>query len=194
MRRDDRPDAIEVHGTRVHNLKNVDESALVPDESKSIDEGAAAPWGTLMWSLMKDVCREMGVLHDLGLGYLTHGEATPSLSGGEAQRLKLASEMDRDQSSALFVFDEPTIELHPLDVELLLSVFQRLVDKGATLVVIEHDLDVIANADWVVDLGPGGGERGGRIVCAGTPAQVAACPANVDGLLGVMDDLLSDSR
>ena len=120
-------------------------------------------------------------LSSLGLGYLTLGEATPALSGGEAQRLKLASEMGRRQEDALFVFDEPTIGLHPLDVEVLLGVLERLVQAGATVVVIEHDLDVITNADWVVDMGPGGGNAGGRIVCAGTPAEVASCAESVTG-------------
>ena len=120
-------------------------------------------------------------LSGLGLGYLTLGEATPALSGGEAQRLKLASEMGRRQEDALFVFDEPTIGLHPLDVEVLLGVLERLVQAGATVVVIEHDLDVIASADWIVDMGPGGGEAGGRIVCAGTPEEVAACESSVTG-------------
>lgn len=118
-------------------------------------------------------------MHNLGLGYLTLGEATPSLSGGEAQRLKLASEMGRTQENSLFVFDEPTIGLHPLDVQTLLEVFQRLVDQGAT-VVVEHDLDVITNADYVIDLGPGGA-RGGHIVATGTPGQIAANPASITG-------------
>ena len=124
---------------------------------------------------------KLRVLSDLGLGYLTLGEATPALSGGEAQRLKLASELTRDQADALFVFDEPTIGLHPLDVEVLLGVLQRLIDNGATVVVIEHDLDMIVAADWVIDMGPGGGDAGGRVVCAGTPEQVAACPESVTG-------------
>ena len=112
------------------------------------------------------------ILDDLGLGYLTLGEATPALSGGEAQRLKLASEMGRGQSDAVFVFDEPTIGLHPEDVKTLVGVFERLLAAGATVVVIEHDLDVIRSADYVVDLGPGGGEEGGRIVACGTPEEV----------------------
>ena len=123
----------------------------------------------------------LDTLHELGLGYLTLGEATPALSGGEAQRLKLASEMGRAQGDAVFVFDEPTIGLHPLDVRTLLGVFERLVEQGATVVVIEHDLDVIANADYVVDLGPGGGASGGRIVAVGTPEQVADNPESVTG-------------
>ena len=130
---------------------------------------------------LKKVHARLTTLHDLGLGYLTLGEPTPALSGGEAQRLKLASEMGKAQSDAVFVFDEPTIGLHPLDVRVLLGVFDRLVVSGATVVVIEHDLDVIANADWIIDMGPGGGESGGRIVATGTPEQVAANPNSITG-------------
>lgn len=130
---------------------------------------------------LKKARARLDTLHELGLGYLTLGEATPALSGGEAQRLKLASEMGRAQDDAVFVFDEPTIGLHPLDVRTLLGVFERLVEQGATVVVIEHDLDVIANADYVVDLGPGGGASGGRIVAVGTPEQVADNPESVTG-------------
>ena len=293
------------------SVRTVDLDSLVPDDSLSIDEGAVAPWNSLMWSLMTDVCREMGVrtdvpfreltdrekeivyhgpaekkhifykakktnqageldftyfnavytvenalakvkdekgmkrvekflkedicpecggsryareawdicyenkrgkryslpqmmemdvttalqatedwkvvhqrlevLKNLGLGYLTLGEETPSLSGGEAQRLKLASEMGRGQSDSVFVFDEPTIGLHPLDVQTLLQVFQALVDNGATVLVIGHDLDVIRNADYIIDMGPGGGEDGGRVVAVGTPEQIAA---NADSITG----------
>ncbi|WP_293837008.1 ATP-binding cassette domain-containing protein [uncultured Parolsenella sp.] len=130
---------------------------------------------------VKRAHERLQTLHDLGLGYLTLGEATPALSGGEAQRLKLASEMGRGQEDAVFVFDEPTIGLHPRDVEVLLGVFQRLVEQDATVVVIEHDLDFIANADYVIDMGPGGGEDGGRIVACGTPGEVAANPVSVTG-------------
>ena len=130
---------------------------------------------------LKKVHARLTTLHDLGLGYLTLGEPTPALSGGEAQRLKLASEMGKAQSDAVFVFDEPTIGLHPLDVRVLLGVFDRLVASGATVVVIEHDLDVIANADWIIDMGPGGGESGGQIVATGTPEQVAANPDSITG-------------
>lgn len=130
---------------------------------------------------LKLVRQRLEVLQSLGLGYLTLGEATPSLSGGEAQRLKLASEMGRGQADAVFVFDEPTIGLHPLDVRTLLAVFQTLIGSGATVVVIEHDLDVIRNADYLIDMGPGGGEEGGRIVAAGTPAEVAGNPASITG-------------
>ncbi len=127
------------------------------------------------------VQRKLQVLHDLGLGYLTLGEETPSLSGGEAQRLKLASEMGRAQSESLFVFDEPTIGLHPLDVASLLEIFRRLTDAGATVVVIEHDLDVIRQSDYVIDMGPGGGIHGGRIIASGTPEEIAAHPESVTG-------------
>lgn len=130
---------------------------------------------------LKTVRQRLQVLKDLGLGYLTLGEETPSLSGGEAQRLKLASEMGKSQSDAVFIFDEPTIGLHPLDVRTLLDVFQRLIDSGATVIVIEHDLDVIRNADYIIDMGPGGGNEGGTVVACGTPAQIKAAPASVTG-------------
>ncbi len=130
---------------------------------------------------LKTVRQRLQVLKDLGLGYLTLGEETPSLSGGEAQRLKLASEMGKSQGDAVFIFDEPTIGLHPLDVRTLLDVFQRLIDSGATVIVIEHDLDVIRNADYIIDMGPGGGNEGGTVVACGTPAQIKAAPASVTG-------------
>ncbi len=130
---------------------------------------------------MKLVRQRLKVLSDLGLGYLTLGEETPSLSGGEAQRLKLASEMGRGQADTVFVFDEPTIGLHPLDVRTLLAVFRRLIENGATVIVIEHDLDVIRSADYIIDMGPGGGEEGGRIVAAGTAETVRNCPESVTG-------------
>ena len=120
-------------------------------------------------------------LHDIGLGYLTLGEETPGLSGGEAQRLKLASEMGRGQGDTVFVFDEPTIGLHPLDVRTLMDVFRHLIGNGATVIVIEHDLDVIRAADWIVDMGPGGGKDGGRIVAVGTPAEIKSCRHSVTG-------------
>lgn len=130
---------------------------------------------------VKKVKDRLQVLTDLGLGYLTLGEATPALSGGEAQRLKLAAEMGKAQDDAVFVFDEPTIGLHPLDVQVLIHVFQRLIDAGATVIVIEHDLDMIANADYVVDMGPGGGEAGGQIVAVGTPEEVSQNKESVTG-------------
>ena len=144
---------------------------MAMDISTALD--ACAEW--------KVVRQRLQVLKDLGLGYLTLGEATPSLSGGEAQRLKLASEMGREQSDTLFVFDEPTIGLHPLDVQSLLGVFQTLIDHGGTVVVIEHDLDVIRSADYIIDMGPGGGEAGGRIVASGTPEEIAANPNSITG-------------
>ena len=130
---------------------------------------------------LKTVRQRLQVLQELGLGYLTLGEQTPGLSGGEAQRLKLASEMGRGQEDSVFVFDEPTIGLHPSDVQTLLQVFQGLVDHGATVIVIEHDLDVIRNADYIIDMGPGGGSEGGRIVATGTPEQIKACPESITG-------------
>ena len=129
----------------------------------------------------KIVYQRLKILQDLGLGYLTLGEETPSLSGGEAQRLKLAGEMGKTQSSTVFVFDEPTIGLHPLDVRTLLEIFAKLVENGATVIVIEHDLDVIRNADYIIDMGPGGGTEGGRIVACGTPEEIAVCPESVTG-------------
>ncbi|MBQ9075469.1 MAG: excinuclease ABC subunit UvrA [Mogibacterium sp.] len=130
---------------------------------------------------MKNVYPKLEVLKSLGLGYLTLGEETPSLSGGEAQRLKLASEMGHLQTDSVFVFDEPTIGLHPLDVQTLLGVFSTLIDNGATVVVIEHDLDVIRNADYIIDMGPGGGLEGGRVVASGTPAEIRASEESITG-------------
>lgn len=130
---------------------------------------------------LKLLQQRLQVLHDLGLGYLTLGEETPGLSGGEAQRLKLASEMGKGQSDSAFVFDEPTIGLHPQDVKTLLHVFQTLIDHGATLVVIEHDLDIIRNADYIVDMGPGGGKEGGRIIARGTPDEIRQNPDSLTG-------------
>lgn len=192
------PAAIRVRGARVHNLKNIDVDvplhkivgiAGVSGSGKSsLALGVLYAEGSRRYlealaacADLKLVASRLQTLSSLGLGYLTLGEATPSLSGGEAQRLKLASEMGRGQADTVFVFDEPTIGLHPLDVRTLLGVFQRLIDSGATVVVIEHDLDVIRNADYLVDLGPGGGKSGGRIVACGTPEQVAADPASITG-------------
>ncbi|WP_444149856.1 excinuclease ABC subunit UvrA [Bifidobacterium bifidum] len=165
------PEADAIHRT----TKDGRELTLPQLMAMSVDQALAVTGD------MHKVHARLTTLHDLGLGYLTLGEPTPALSGGEAQRLKLASEMGRAQSHAVFVFDEPTIGLHPLDVRVLLGVFDRLVASGATVVVIEHDLDVIANADWVIDMGPGGGESGGRIVAAGTPEQIAADANSVTG-------------
>ena len=143
--------------------------------SLTVDQAAERTRGS------KKVQEKLATLSGLGLGYLTLGEATPALSGGEAQRLKLASEMGRPQAGTVFVFDEPTIGLHPLDVRVLIGIFQELVASGATVIVIEHDLDMIANSDYVVDMGPGGGARGGAIVAAGTPSEIAACPDSITG-------------
>lgn len=141
----------------------------------SVDEVLAACKGLPLLQ------KRLQVLHDLRLGYLTLGEETPGLSGGEAQRLKLASEMGKGQVDSVFVFDEPTIGLHPQDVRTLLSVFQSLIEHGATVLVIEHDLDVIRNADYIIDMGPGGGSEGGRIVCAGTLEDIKACKESLTG-------------
>ena len=130
---------------------------------------------------MKTVSQKLNTLKQLGLGYLTIGEETPSLSGGEAQRLKLASEIGKIQSDSVFVFDEPSIGLHPLDVQVLLKVFQALLDNGATVIVIEHDLDVIRNADYVIDMGPGGGENGGKIIASGTPHEIKLNKKSITG-------------
>ena len=167
-------------GRRItHRLKAADGSAVEKSLpallAQTVDEVLAEATN------LKKVCASLQTLHDLGLGYLTLGESTPALSGGEAQRLKLASEIGRNQEDALFVFDEPTIGLHPLDVEVLIGVLQSLIDRGATVLVIEHDLDLIANADYIIDLGPGGGQAGGRIVAAGTPEAVAADEDSITG-------------
>lgn len=160
----------------VHRAREDGTSSTLPElMSMSVDKALPA------CDDLKLVSRRLQTLSDLGLGYLTLGEATPSLSGGEAQRLKLASEMGKGQSDTVFVFDEPTIGLHPLDVQTLLVVFQRLIDSGATVIVIEHDLDLIRNADYVVDMGPGGGEEGGQIVVCGTPEEVKQCAESVTG-------------
>ena len=142
--------------------------------SMTVDEAQEALRGT-------KVAERLSVLSEIGLGYLTLGESTPALSGGEAQRLKLASEMGKSQQGVVFVFDEPTVGLHPRDVRTLIGVFQRLMDEGATLVVIEHDLDLISNADYIVDMGPGGGESGGMVVSRGTPEHVSSDPASITG-------------
>ena len=140
---------------------------------------------------LRKVRSRLQTLDDLGLGYLTLGEATPALSGGEAQRLKLAGELDRDQADTLFVLDEPSVGLHPLDVRVLIGVIERLNANGATVVIIEHDLDMIANADWVIDMGPGGGADGGRVVATGTPEQIARLDASTSVTAGYLARHLS---
>ena len=132
-------------------------------------------------SEMRTVQQKLQILQQLGLGYLTLGEETPSLSGGEAQRLKLASEVGKTQTDSVFIFDEPSIGLHPLDVQILLHVFQTLLDSGATVIVIEHDLDIIRNADYMIDMGPGGGEEGGKIIAVGTPQEMIRNPNSITG-------------
>ena len=141
----------------------------------SVDEAWEACAG------LPKVQRKLQVLRDLGLGYLTLGEETPGLSGGEAQRLKLAEEMGKGQGDSLFVFDEPSIGLHPKDVETLLQVLRTLLSRGATVLVIEHDRDIIRNADWIIDLGPGGGTEGGRVVFEGTAEEIRNCRESVTG-------------
>ncbi len=165
------PDAFKI--TRI-NKKGV-ELSLPQLMEMSVDEALVA------CDDLKVVKNRLQTLHDVGLGYLTLGEATPGLSGGEAQRLKLASEMGRGQDDTVFVFDEPTIGLHPLDVKVLMGIFQNLIDNGATVIVIEHDLDVIRNSDYVIDMGPYGGEEGGTIVIAGTPEEIRCCPDSITG-------------
>ena len=171
------------HGSRY--AKNADTVRIQAQTGKlySLPELMAMDINTALpiCAEMKTVQQRLQILKSLGLSYLTLGEATPSLSGGEAQRLKLASEMGKEQSDTVFVFDEPTIGLHPLDVQTLLCVFQTLIDNGATVIVIEHDLDLIRNADYVIDMGPGGGDEGGRIVAFGTPSEIAQNPDSITG-------------
>lgn len=168
--------------------KSVETLKFCPDkktneEGVSLSEimGLTVEQALRLFAGNKKIYEKLNLLNNLGLGYLTLGESTPALSGGEAQRLKLASEMDKPQNDALFVFDEPSIGLHPSDIRVLLMVFDKLVRNGATVIVIEHDLDIIANADYVIDMGPGGGEYGGRIVAAGTPQQIMA---NLESITG----------
>jgi excinuclease ABC subunit A len=129
------------------------------------------------------IARHMRTLVDVGLGYVKLGQPAPTLSGGEAQRIKLASELSkRSTGRTLYVLDEPTTGLHFEDVRKLLGVLDRLVEQGNTVIVIEHNLDVIKTADWLLDLGPEGGHGGGALVVAGTPEEVAKCPESHTGL------------
>ena len=171
------------HGSRYSRIaydvkltNKVGESASLP-ELMDMDVNTAVEF----CKDIKTVSQKLNTLKQLGLGYLTLGEETPSLSGGEAQRLKLASEIGKIQSDSVFIFDEPSIGLHPLDVQVLLRVFQALLDNGATVIVIEHDLDVIRNADYVIDMGPGGGENGGKIIASGTPQEIKLNKKSITG-------------
>lgn len=171
------------HGSRYSRIaydvkltNKVGESASLP-ELMDMDVNTAVEF----CKDIKTVSQKLNTLKQLGLGYLTLGEETPSLSGGEAQRLKLASEIEKTQGDSVFVFDEPSIGLHPLDVQVLLRVFQALLDNGATVIVIEHDLDVIRNADYVIDMGPGGGENGGKIIASGTPHEIKLNKKSITG-------------
>ena len=129
----------------------------------------------------KKIKDKLQILVDLGIGYLTLGESTPALSGGEAQRLKLASEIGKIQDDSIFIFDEPSIGLHPKDVQTLLQVFQKLIDNQATIIDIEHDLDVIKNSDYIIDMGPEGGYLGGRVVARGTVQDVKSSKESITG-------------
>lgn len=173
----------ECRGSRYRKQANQVRYKNKQDEERSLPElmNMDVNEAVVFCQNLNSVRPKLETLQDLGLGYLTLGEETPSLSGGEAQRLKLASEMGREQADSVFVFDEPTIGLHPRDVETLLQVFDALIAKGATVVVIEHDLDVIRSADCIIDMGPGGGEEGGRIVVCGTQDDVRKCPESVTG-------------
>lgn len=173
----------ECRGSRYSNAAKKIKLKNKAGEERSVPEVMDMDVNTALafCSDMKTVSPRLEILRDLGLGYLTLGEETPGLSGGEAQRLKLASEMGRQQEDSVFVFDEPTIGLHPKDTETLLHVFQTLIDHGATVIVIEHDLDVIRSADYIIDMGPGGGEEGGRVVACGTPEEIKNCGESVTG-------------
>lgn len=159
----------EVDSIKYKDLSIRDAMALTVDEA--LDKFNEIP----------KIKNKLETLSGLGLGYLTLGEATPSLSGGEAQRLKLASVIDKKQDDALFIFDEPSIGLHPLDVKLLIRIFQKLIDNGATVIVIEHDLDLIRNADYVIDMGPNGGLNGGEIVAKGTVNDIINSDKSITG-------------
>ena len=171
------------HGSRYSKIAETIKYKTKSGEEYSLPEIMAMDINQALHACkdLKTVSQRLQILKDLGLGYLTLGEATPSLSGGEAQRLKLASEIGKSQSDTIFVFDEPTIGLHPLDVKKLVEVFQTLIDNGATIIVIEHDIDVISNADYIVDMGPEGGNAGGEIVAEGNIHDIINCPESITG-------------
>lgn len=171
------------YGKAAENIRRVSKIAGQKSSSLSLPElmSLSVDQALEYTADVKKAYERLQILSNLGLGYLILGEATPSLSGGEAQRLKLAAEMGKAQDDAIFIFDEPTIGLHPLDVQVLIGIFQKLMNSGATVIVIEHDLDFIANADYVIDMGPGGGENGGRIVAVGTPAEISRNKASMTG-------------
>jgi excinuclease ABC subunit A len=158
------PETLEI----THRDKNIAEVLAL-----SVDDAA---------TFLADVpaaARSLQTLGEVGLGYLRLGQPATELSGGEAQRIKLATELQRaHRGHALYLLDEPTSGLHPADTALLLRQLHRLVDAGNTVVLVEHDLDAIATADWVIDLGPGGGDAGGRVVATGTPADIAKADAS----------------
>ena len=158
-----------IEKTRFNGLSLADIMSLTIDEA--LEE---------LFELEK-VTSKLQKLSDLGLGYLTLGEATPSLSGGEAQRLKLASEIGKSQKNSVFIFDEPTIGLHPLDVKVLIDVFDNLIDRGATVIVIEHDLDLIANADYIIDIGIDDGFKGGEILASGSLEDIVNSKNSLTG-------------
>ena len=134
------------------------------------------------FNAVPNIARRLKTLLDVGLGYITLGQSATTLSGGEAQRVKLALELSkRDTGRTLYILDEPTTGLHFADIELLLSVINKLSEHGNTVVIIEHNLDVIKTADWIIDMGPEGGAGGGQIIAQGTPEQVANNPASVTG-------------
>ena len=165
--------ACKVAGYSIDEMCAMEFTKLIKVLRSINDPRAASIVTTLTASLQRMI--------DIGLPYLSMDRESSTLSGGEAQRLKLASEIGKTQTDSVFVFDEPSIGLHPLDVRVLLGVFQALLDSGATVVVIEHDLDVIRNADHIIDMGPGGGDAGGRIIAAGTPDEIRQDPASVTG-------------
>ncbi len=166
------------HGARFNDTTlaaTVDDLTIADVLGLSVDDALR------QFAQLPAVIATLRPVSEVGLGYLRLGEPTPSLSGGESQRLRIASRLRRSQRGSLYVFDEPSTGLHPLDVATLVGVFDGLLDAGATIIVIDHDLDLLAAADYLIDMGPGGGPEGGRIVAAGTPEEVARAPNSVTG-------------